>query len=274
MKERVVIKPFWFMVKRDLISGTFFNWPKFIFAAAIFAFLTIVNVLHIQVESNILDYLFEAFKGIGYERQFSITWLTIQLYIAYIIGSYIVDDLLENGTYVLSRSGSRIKWWISKTIWMFISVLCFYGIAVITIGAVVYFSPAELSLKWSTYAEKAILPLSDIKITPFFFLLRILVLAVVSSVAIGTVQICLSLIINPLFSYLAITVIWFATFFFFSPYLPGTNAMILRQNIFSSFPSVTLTHSVIYNSVVILFFFVLGAFHFKNRDILSKQDIE
>ena len=47
----------------------------------------------------------------------NVLWLTIHLYLAYVIGLFPSKDLYGYGQQMLLRSQTRLTWWISKCLW-------------------------------------------------------------------------------------------------------------------------------------------------------------
>lgn len=59
-----------------------------------------------------------------------IVWLTLQIYLMYIIGGYPMRDLEEYGINLIIRTTKKGKWWISKCIWGILITILYYCIGI------------------------------------------------------------------------------------------------------------------------------------------------
>ncbi|WP_369902180.1 hypothetical protein [Bacillus manliponensis] len=270
------------LIKRDLIYGFRINVLHFIFISIMISFLGAVNIYNFSQwatlndislnQVNTLDILYESFKGIGYEYEIPIVWLFINCYVIFLIGNYTYNDLFNNGPYLILRSNSKLKLWISKLVWIVCTVLFFYMVVfLIVILISIFFIPFQID-SWSVYGEQNILPLMAYKIEGSTFILELICLYVTSSIAISIFQVFLSFIFNSIYSYISVIVLLFASIFIFSPYLPGTHSMIMRHTLFDTSYNLSFEISILYNSILILLSSTIGAVYFNRVDIVFKNN--
>ncbi|ARU60612.1 hypothetical protein CBW65_05590 [Tumebacillus avium] len=271
-----MIPKLWLLAKRDLAFGFGVNRYKMLAVILIFVFVAWIqhyNFTQGTVQANLYDFYFEALKGIGFETEIPVIWLFVQLYIAYLVGHYPQDDLLGSGPYLLTRSGSRNLWWISKLIWVTVTVTAFYLLAFLTILIVAAITH-PLSLSWSEYAGMEMLPLLTDTVHPLVFVIQTFGLWLSSSLALSFLQTTLSLVLKPIFSYLATAALILASLFYPSALLPGSHSMWLRHTLFEAERGISLELSFFYNAAAIVVCAVLGCLMFQKVDVLSKEDTE
>lgn len=63
----------------------------------------------------------------GAEFMIPTEYMMLQLYLSYMIGDYILKDLLGVGKNILVRTQKRVFWWLSKCVWCVITVIGFYA---------------------------------------------------------------------------------------------------------------------------------------------------
>lgn len=270
------------LIKRDLIYGLRINVPHFIFVVIAMVFLSMVNVYNFSQWANLnnlslnhvntLDVLYEAFKGIGYEYGVPIVWLFINCYVIFLVGNYTYNDLFQNGPYLILRSNSKLRLWVSKLVWIICIVVVFY-IIVFSVVIVLsnFFIPLHMD-SWSAYGKQHILPFMVQEITGSMFVLELVLLYITSSIAISIFQTFLSFVLNPIYSYIIVTILLLASIFIFSPYLPGTHSMIMRHVPFDVTYNLSFGMSILYNVIVILLTSIAGALYFNRMDIVFKNN--
>lgn len=119
------------LILHDLRSGILQNYKSFIPVVVLFlsACFIVYRVAITETfeepgeTARFFDYLWYAFHGMGEYDPLSgerftlpVFWLTIQLYIAYLVSHYPLKDLLSYGQQMLLRSKSRRDWWFSKCV--------------------------------------------------------------------------------------------------------------------------------------------------------------
>lgn len=200
--------------------------------------LSIYNKVQLG-EIGITNLVFEIFKGISYEDisfknfDFPLVWFMVNFFIVFIVGSYMYDDLKNNGVYILSRIGNPQYFWISKVLWIIINNLIYYlivlGIAVI----------AGKRFSGSSLEKDLIETLGTLFILYF-----------TTSVALCLLNTTLSLIVKPVYAYLIIILLLDFSIFLKNNLLPGQHSLILRHVPFDKIYNLTLWKSLIYNFVL------------------------
>lgn len=175
----------------------------------------------------------------------------INFFIVFIIGSYIYDDLKNNGVYILSRVGNTKYFWISKVLWIIINNLIYYlivfGIAVIA-GKI--FSGSSL--------EKDLIETLG----------TLFILYFTTSIALCLLNATLSLIVKPVYAYLIIILLLAFSIFLKNNLLPGQHSLILRHVPFDKIYNLTLWKSLIYNFVLSITAIFVGGRVIYKKDII------
>lgn len=259
------------------------NRYKWAWVIILFAFLAQIDIYNYTAAwqsrgalppgADGLDFWFEAFKGGEYTREIPVAWLMTQLYLAFLLGNYPINDLVENSPYVFTRIGSRNGWWFSKTMWVGVNVLVYYLLAFATVGLVTALQ-FPLTVAWSPYAKQKILPLMQVSVDPLLFLSQLFILLVTTSITLSLLQMSLSLFLKPFYSYMVIAALCMASVFFFTPALPGTHSMMLRHALFAPSHGLTFGKSLLYNTMVSMLFFLGGWAAFRKKDLYGAENTE
>ena len=148
--------------------------------------------------------------------------------------TYAYKDMQTFGIQIITRSGSRRLWWLSKTLWCFFGTLLFHTVLWLTVCIACLVTKAELSLVlhadiicklFQTFSTGT--AIGEIQIS----LLALLLPAVVSF-SLCLCQMTLSLFIKPTLSFLAMAVIAIISVYLFSPLLLCNYAMPIRTELF------------------------------------------
>lgn len=125
--------------KHDFFAGIVNCLPKFLIGYLLFlvlGFLAITDARVYEINSlslvEIVTYVFCGEKPYVMSRnsnevfQLPIAWFVVQAYIAYVIGSYPLEDLHKYSINLLIRTKSRGKWWFGKVLWAIASNIIIY----------------------------------------------------------------------------------------------------------------------------------------------------
>lgn len=203
--------------------------------------------------------------------QFPARWMIWFMSLLFFLSSYAYKDMQTFGIQILTRSGSRRAWWLSKTLWCFFGTLLFHAVLWLTVGIGCLMAKAELSLSlhtgiicrlFQTFSTGT--AVGEIQIS----LLTLLLPAVVSF-SLCLCQMTLSLLMKPTLSFLTMAVVAILSAYLFSPVLLCNYAMPIRTEWFMS-NGVNIDTGYVYAASFVLFLIVLGAIIFDSYDMITR----
>ena len=141
---------FMLQIKYDIREGIIQQWKKYavlcvIYIACIVQFIMLCGAnRHIDTYTcgDMVMWMFDGVKkfdaGAKNNVDISSVYILPNVFIAYIIGNYVIKDLYGYGKDILIRTGNRIKWWLSKCIWCVLTSCMCYAVlyAVIVIAGI------------------------------------------------------------------------------------------------------------------------------------------
>lgn len=158
--------------------------------------------------------------------QMPVFWMVIQLYIAYVLGSYPIYDKSRYGIMLLLRTKNRKKWWAGKVIWTLIMISVLYFIMYI-----LFFCMSDQRESWwkirSAYtyiynADYSILGLQEI-------CLLIFILPILTACALALLQLLMIFATNPIVAYGITGFLCAGSAFYESPFFIANNSMMIRS---------------------------------------------
>lgn len=273
------------LLKHDIHMGILAEWRKYIpvcllVLSSCIVFYQAVHRLSldgdIHTPITIMDYALYFFKGIEVyvpspNERFEIPflWIVFHLYLAFIIGNYPQKDLLGYGQNILIRVKCRTKWWFSKCGWACLSVVCYYIICWLSI-IIVTACTGSLSLSPSIDINALLNRLNVSNINSNQLILAVVLLPLLTSIAITLVQILISFILKPLLSYICISVFLVVSIYYYNPFLIGNFSVLCRHEIFKA-NGINTYFGVSFCIVIILSVLILGKYYFNKYDILNKN---
>lgn len=199
-------------------------------------------------------------------------WLINHLLILYVTLHYMKDDLIGFGMQVLYRSQSRMLWWLSKCLWQFIVVTIFYLIAWIILALLygIFYSENFMSViadAITDYIEFG----ESLKLEPDLHLFaEVTLLPWLFTLSMALMQMCLSLFIKPVFSYLISVVMCIDSSFQLKCFWIGNYSMAVRNEKVITNGLQTKTGIVIYFTLIVFTVFV-GLIRFRKYNIIDKE---
>lgn len=190
----------------------------------------------------------------------------------FFMSSYAYNDMQTFGIQILTHSGSRRAWWLSKTLWCFFGTLLFHAVLWLAVCIACMVTKAELSLVlhadiicklFQTFSTGT--AIGEIQIS-----LLALLLPVVVSFSLCLCQMTLSLFIKPTLSFLAMAVIAIISVYLFSPVLLCNYAMPIRGELFMS-NGVNADTGYAYAVSFALFLMISGAIIFHSYDLIHRD---
>lgn len=269
------------LLRYDLRHGLF--RPSLMAIPLLFAAECIPCVLMASVVSpkaatfTVMDYCLYCFRGIERipalysleQLQLPLLWLAAMGLCPLLNLMYPLRDISHFGQQVITRGGSRIRWWLSKCAWNVLSCITYYVLALLTIVGVALLAGATPSLSASLgFLEIYYSALSSALPAQNLLLRTILLLPLLALVELSMLEMVLSLFVKPTFSFLACMAVLVASVYFFSPVLPGNYAMLLRSDLFCA--EGLMLNAALWISIAAIAAIVIGgAAFFKHWDILN-----
>ncbi|MCD7889141.1 MAG: hypothetical protein LUG23_04380 [Oscillospiraceae bacterium] len=254
--------------KYDLKVGFLKDLPKLLIFVGIVLVANISLFRYAELFSlnlGSLDYILYLTKSIapfpqsGEEFRFPVVWYLIQLYLAWIVGKYPFSSVYDNhGTGVLIYGGSRSKWYLSKVVWIALTVLAYYLVMIIT--SLAFCLVAGVPISW----EINILELTE------EFSSVALFLSIVTSFVTGVFELFLMTLTTPIISFFAVAVISAASTYVTSPILFTNCSQLLKLSAFSV-EGIGTAESYLTLAIVFILSLAAGLIIFNRRDILKSQ---
>lgn len=208
----------------------------------------------------------------GYEQYtLPIIWILNQVMIAFIAGHYPSRDIYGYGRIILLQSCSRKKWWISKCIWIILSVVIYY---IIIFGVSVVFALTHnysCRLTPDLYVTNILygIDLSNINIS--VFMVTLIALPILVSIAFSLFQNTVSFITNPIFGFIAVVILQLISTYFTTPFLLGNYSMVIRNVLCDSTTDIKTSNGIIFSVLFAIAFAVIGGIYFNRKDIIDKR---
>lgn len=229
------------LVLYNIRRGILARWIHYLSAVVIFALLwvsTHSGMEMLDTPGSLGDYLLVAFSGRQAPRgmesvRIPAAWMCIFIGFLHSSLGFLEDSMNEYSIQICVRSHSRSCWWRTMYLWSVLSTLAYFLLALVTISLLTLFSGGKLSLVNSPdyallqlYCDgfKAYEPLSDGQV-----LLMALVLPLAFAVVLELLQLCLSLFISPVQSFMVCIAMLIVSCYYSSPLSLGSYAMTMRS---------------------------------------------
>ncbi len=269
MKNSLFIR----FLRKDLFLGLNSNKTRYFLSLLLFVYLSYMFTKELSIAENkassITNFWFYFFQGIGVYNPSSgvpfvipFTWIIIQVIIALLVLNYPSRDLFTTGVQSLIRIKKRSYWWTSKCIWNFVTIIFVYLVAFIC------------AFIFSAFLGEISLNFSD----DFFCLQKnyngsiiviIYLMPVLTSIAISMVQMLISILLKPIYSFVIVICYLIVSSYYCSPILIGNYSMLLRSSVFD-IGKINFITAVIVDVLVIIFSAIIGLFYFNRVDIIKK----
>ncbi len=278
--------------RHDIRQGVVRRWRYFLIAAVIFALICgqlwqrhhglmqqedLARKYGVEAALSLGDYWCYLFQGteifVAGDPHFRVNmlWVLIPLYLAFAVGFYPFQDLTGYGQHLLLRAKSRPMWWLSKCIWLVVSVAAFYVVAACTIVLFGLLSGAQPT--WLPHpGVQMYFSQIDVGNGQSSFLAAALLLPPVSSLALSALQMVVSLLTRPLMGMVAIAALLSACVFYASPWLPGNYQMLMRVSFSQTGGYIRPVAGFLLCGVLLLLSAAAGAAVVRRKDILNNTD--
>ncbi|MBE6731982.1 MAG: hypothetical protein E7564_09860 [Ruminococcaceae bacterium] len=224
------------------------------------------------------DHLFYIFGGMkeyipspSDPFQIPYLWLINHLLILYFTLHYASDDLSGVGQQMIYRAGGRIKWWVSKCIWNFTSVVSYYLISMSTIIVFCLIKGNEISLTFSSFMRNIMyFGPKDLGYETWDIALEVTLMPFLVTLALSILQMALSLVFKPAFAFIFSSVMLISSAYYMTPYLIGNFSMAVRSDKVVS-NGLNLTDGIIAAIGMIIIGIIIGVLAIRRYNILSKE---
>lgn len=275
------------VLRYDLKNGLLQEYKRYLWIVFVFAVMWLDYFLRSpaframipDADTTLGDYYAFTFLGMveyipakGQPFRFPAIWMLILLLVLYIVLYYPYKDLMGFGRHVLVNARTRAAWWLSKCFWVILGVLIYFALYYAVIFLLCLLAGVTLSLTVSTSIFYAYVP-PQLMAGQFAeqFLVELLVMPVLLAATLGLVQLTLSLIIKPFFSYCVSVAVLLVSAYYASPFLIGNYAMLLRsQRVVNN--GVAWRSGIYMQLGIILFSVLLGLVIFRNFDVVDKRN--
>ena len=264
---------------------TAFRMKDLILTIVIFSLIGLFSVYEAVTfpsssSKNVWDVLFVTFAGppLSSNSLFSFTfWFLPYLIFFYLFGNIAEEELSQRGVSVIPLIGSRRKWWLGKTVTLFILSIIYVVISIVIILVVSsFFLP--LSSRISPFLLSGTLQYIPKGITVVILIKWVFLLYLSTLFTLSFVQMAFSVIWRNSFTALILvsTVMVLSWLFgighpYIVRWLPGSQSMLLRHTFFdSSVYNFSLNFSLVYNAVIVLIILAVSFIYIRRIDIFKK----
>lgn len=260
--------------KRRQLAALFFVFTviNFTYANLIHAFIKnglIQNASAMNVGDYIMYYLSGISEYIPDENTpfpLPFVWMFQILGCCFFCLHYPLEDLRTSGKHRLILCGNRTLWWISKCVWLTVNVVVYYVIAYASSIVAGVLSGAKRSPCITSYTTYLLKLTGILKDAPYNGMVYFLFIPFVV-IAICMVQMTLSLLMKPLYSFIFSAAYLLAAAYFKTPYLIGNFAMLARSELIDV-EGFSMAMGGSTAGIVIAVSLLSGILIFKNKDIL------
>ncbi len=279
---------FFKLIKYDLGYGIFNikNLIKYIliitiFSVSCFDFNGAIISLGVSMDIagvSIGDWLLYMFGGIkeysplsGESFVLPYLWLLNHLLILYFTLHYASDDLSGIGQQMIYRAGGRIKWWVSKCIWNFTSVVSYYIVSFTVIITFCLIKGNVFEMSFSSFMRMIMyFGPKDLGYETWDIALEVTLMPFLVTLALSILQMALSLVFKPAFAFIFSSVLLISSAYYMTPFLIGNFSMAVRSDKVVS-NGLNLTDGIKAAVLMIIIGIIIGILAIRRYNVLSKE---
>lgn len=276
---------FMLQIKYDIREGIIQQWKKYavlcvIYIACIVQFIMLCGAnRHIDTYTcgDMVMWMFDGVKkfdaGAKNNVDISSVYILPNVFIAYIVGNYVIKDLYGYGKDILIRTGNRIKWWLSKCIWCVLTSCMCYAVlyAVIVMAGICTGSFSFVPTKEVCYSllhmDKQLI-IDNPNLTGL--MASMMVMSLVMTITFGIIQIAVGLIVSPTIAYIIVVSFLVVGAFSDNPLVISIYCMALRSGMYSP-GGYNMWLGLLIMAVIIMCCIIAGTLYARRMDIISKK---
>ena len=237
-------------VQMDIKQGILYKYQRYVIAillGCVLAMFYVTTCFHALDRGKISsmnftlgDMLLYFFRGKeiynpinGAEFMIPTEYMMLQLYLSYMIGDYILKDLLGVGKNILVRTQKRVFWWLSKCVWCVITVIGFYAAVYLSAVLICMITGGSLTTALTPEIVQTVCGIpaavNDVPVDLQVLRHTVCWLPLVTSVGMALFQMMLALVISPVIAYIVNVALLTAAAYYTVPFLQGNSFMMLRN---------------------------------------------
>lgn len=224
------------LLRHDIRSGLL-RW-RYLVTPVIFClpcFQSWMQISNVQRGGTWMDYLLCCLRGTSYmlelsDFEFPILWFLVMGGCLFLSLDYPLNDLTEAGQQVIIRSVNKKTWFFSKCAWNLMSSTVYFLLGMLTALVFALASGGSASLDGTYEVLTQILYTAEVP-TVGQAVMVATVLPWLTIAALNMLQMTLTLVMKPIFSFLACVSVLITSMFICSPFMLGNGAMVIRSSI-------------------------------------------
>jgi len=257
---------------KNSIKKNVFKWVFWCVFLLVLCALSIITLNSENQVNSSLDLWFFLFTGVrdytpGIIQFPPFSWLLIQAFLAFLVGDYLYNELKENSFYALLRVKKRRDWFLAKVVWLIVTVMLFYITILICLILSSFYLDLNINM-WGNYSNTVFKNHLVLSINPLTFFVLSFFSCFITSLVISLVQVVLTMIMKPIYSYIFIIVILLISIYVPSPILLGRYLMVIRYIEFFSNGFFEGTYIILCEILLFFFVLILGSIYFKRMDLI------
>lgn len=222
-------------VKYDLKEGIVKNWYLYLIEIFLVAIFSVNAFFRLNNNPGALEISLIVFSGMDeYDPlispifQIPMEYLAITLFAGIFVCHYPKKEWKLRGSQFICRYGNTDTWWLSKVVWNFLQGIFIYLAAFIVIYIVAVIG-GNTGFSVSCEQPYSGMLLNNSSMTVFLYCY---ILGAATIIAINQIVVTLQMIFSPVAGYISVIIIVVVSAYYFKPYLPGNNLMLLRTQLF------------------------------------------
>ena len=278
-------------VQMDIKQGILYKYQRYVIAillGCVLAMFYVTTCFHALDRGKISsmnftlgDMLLYFFRGKeiynpinGAEFMIPTEYMMLQLYLSYMIGDYILKDLLGVGKNILVRTQKRVFWWLSKCVWCVITVIGFYAAVYLSAVLICMITGGSLTTALTPEIVQTVCGIpaavNDVPVDLQVLRHTVCWLPLVTSVGMALFQMMLALVISPVIAYIVNVALLTAAAYYTVPFLQG-NSFKMFRNACCVDEGVNTGLSIGISVAVAVISIIIGKIYFDRMDILKKR---
>lgn len=274
-----MIKNNFLLIKHDIYNGILCKWKYYVLAILLFSFvdfafmqkvnLTTKTNMNISV-SNLLINMFTGNEPFDIETltggAISIVWLCFFVLLFSAIAFYPTTDIKNSSSLYMLRVKSKGQWLNAKFVWCALTVIIYYLLFMI-VNLVFSIISGKLSFLSDNNLNQLLNNISTNNVSSLEIFFSAFLLPLLISMALAFFEVTLSLIVKPIFSFMAVIFIMVVSSFYSNALLLLNYAMIIRTD-FSAICGFDNTFALIVSLIVIVVCYASGLLIIRKKDLV------